>query len=433
MDGNSYEELVKILSSFPPDVIDKICSKAKMLPESFDPAQSPVTSDSDAETDVVLIDLYDDDSNKSAENGLYLPNKKSFDNSKVTSGTSSEEIHSDEAEIVEMIQEDIYTVKEDFVQNSSPNDADLQSSSANGIPFPSSKSFDDLNGTSNTLNDGIETAEIILEDTSALQALYLINQQEAFDEFIKPNFPIKRLPKNAFCREWLLKHAECCLKGSMLEHSDNQRDFQISNQNDIPSTTIESDDNSHQTKNIVEEECDTVEMIQGDVPTLRDSAQNFLHKNTDLRSSTENEIPLPSSESFDNSHETSGTVGDEVKTVENFQEDTSAVHALYQENQKVSLDEFDKPKRRSPTNACRKWLSKHFFCCLRGSVLEHSDDNKDERDIRRISEFAEQRIFDNSRESRNMGSDDVVSSIRKSPTNACRKWFLNHVLCCLKN
>ncbi|GBN11158.1 hypothetical protein AVEN_133846-1 [Araneus ventricosus] len=309
MDENSYEDLVLILSSFPKDVIDEICSKAKVL-------------------------------------------------------------------------------REHFVQNFSQNDADLQSSSGNSIPFPSSKSFDNLNETSNTVDDGVETAEIILEDTSEVQGLYLKNQQDAFDEFVKPNFPIKKLPRNAFCREWLLKHAECCLKSSMLEHSDNHKEFQISNQNDVPLPTIESDHNSHETKNIDEEDCNTEEKIQADVPTMKHSAQNFLNKNMDLRSSTENDMPLLSSESFDNSH---------------------VIHM----KPAVSLDEFVRPKRRSPTKACRKWLSKHFFCCLRGSVLEHSDDNRDEKDIRRIFELAEQRIFDDSHESRNMGSDDDGSPIQK--------------------
>ncbi|GBO44368.1 hypothetical protein AVEN_240153-1 [Araneus ventricosus] len=102
----------------------------------------------------------------------------------------------------------------------------------------------------------------------------------------------------------------------MLEHSDNHKDFQISNKNDIPLPTIKSDNNSHETKNIDGEDCDIEEKIQDDVPTLKDSAQNFLNKNTDLRSSTENDIPFLNSESFDNSHDTSNIVGDEVETVE---------------------------------------------------------------------------------------------------------------------
>ncbi|GBL78191.1 hypothetical protein AVEN_42763-1 [Araneus ventricosus] len=95
------------------------------------------------------------------------------------------------------------------------------------------QSFSNSHETNNIIGDEVGTVEIIQEDTSALQALYLENQQDAFDEFAKPNFPITRLPSNAYCREWPLKHGECCLKGSMLEHSDKNRDLQNSNECDI--------------------------------------------------------------------------------------------------------------------------------------------------------------------------------------------------------
>ncbi|GBN85485.1 hypothetical protein AVEN_102170-1 [Araneus ventricosus] len=386
MDGNSYEDIVTILSSFPTDVIDKICSKAKMLRESFDPAQSSVASDSDAEADFVLNYFVDDvNLHNSNENEICLPDNKSLDISKEASNTSSEEIHSDEGEILEKIQEDI----------------------------------------------------------SELEALYLEIQQSAFHDFIRPNVPLTKLPSNAYCREWLLKHAECCLRDSIFDHSGIKMDLQKPNENEFRGVSESAEqrifDNSQESSEkgkdeIVFDEGLTSENIRTDAYTVKeDSLQNSLPNDTDLQSSSANDIPLPISESFHTSQESRNIVGGEVKTMEIFQEVTSALQGLYQENQKVSFDENVRPKTRSPTKTCRTLLSKNVFCCLRSSVLEHSDDNRDEKDIRRISEFAEQRIFDDSRESRNMGSDDVVSSIRKSPTNACRKGFLNHVLCCLKN
>ncbi|GBN98835.1 hypothetical protein AVEN_219929-1 [Araneus ventricosus] len=386
MDGNSYEDIVTILSSFPTDVIDKICSKAKMLRESFDPAQSSFPFDSDAEADLVMNDFVDDvNLHNSNENEICLPDNKSLDNSKEASNTSSEEIHSDEGEIVEEIQEDV----------------------------------------------------------SELEALYLEMQQSAFQDFIRPNFALTRLPTNAYCREWLLKHAECCLTDSIFDHTGIKMDLQKPNENEFRGVSESAEqrifDNSQESSEkgkdeIVFDEGLTSENILDDAYTVKeDSVQNSSPNDTDLQSSSANDKPLPISESFDNSHVTSNIVGDEVETVEIVQEDTSALQTLYQENQNVSLDEIVRPKRRSPKKACRKWLSKHVFCCLRGSVLEHSDDKRDEKDIRRISEFAKQPIIDNSHESRNKGSDDVVSSIRKSPNNTCRKWLLNHVLCCLKN
>ncbi|GBN42788.1 hypothetical protein AVEN_236492-1 [Araneus ventricosus] len=168
MDENSYEDLVKLLSSFPTEVIEEMCSKAKLLRESLHQEQLSVTSDTDAEADKVLNDFVVDTNVKnSAEIEIYLMKAQSFENSQETSTVTSNEMHSDEGETVEKFQ----------------------------------------------------------EDTSELEALYLDNQQEAFDEFVKPNFPIQRLPINAFCREWLLKHAECCLKGSLLQHSNNKKNL----------------------------------------------------------------------------------------------------------------------------------------------------------------------------------------------------------------
>ncbi|GBM64381.1 hypothetical protein AVEN_101465-1 [Araneus ventricosus] len=147
-----------------------------MLRESFDPAELSVTSNTDAKTDMALIDLVDDaNSHNSAENYIYMLNNQSFDNSQETSNINSDEIYSDEGETVAKIQEDV----------------------------------------------------------SALETLYLENQQNAFEDFIRPNFSITRLPTNAYCREWLLKHEQCCLTDSVLEHSDNKRYFKKSNENDI--------------------------------------------------------------------------------------------------------------------------------------------------------------------------------------------------------
>ncbi|GBN11160.1 hypothetical protein AVEN_133848-1 [Araneus ventricosus] len=277
MDGNSYEDIVTILSSFPTDVIDKICSKAKMLRESFDPAQSSVPSDSDAEVDLVMNDFVDDvNLHNSNENEICLPDNKSLDISKEASNTSNEEIHSDEGRIVEEIQEDV----------------------------------------------------------SELEALYLEMQHSRF-------------------YQTELSFNKITLKCVLPEKGKDD---------------IDSDEGL------------TSENIQNDAYTLKeDSVQNSSQNDTDVQSSSANEIPLPISESFDNSHKTSNVVGDEVETVENFQEVTSALQDIYQENQKVSVNEIVRPKRRSPTKACRKWLSKHVFCCLRISVLEHSHDNRDER------------------------------------------------------
>ncbi|GBN32479.1 hypothetical protein AVEN_220169-1 [Araneus ventricosus] len=335
MDENSYDDLVKILSSFPTNVIDEICSKAKMLRERLYKVQLSDTFDIDAKADLFLNDFPDDANlHNSDENEICLPHNKSLDYSKEIGITSREEISSDEGEIVENIKEDV----------------------------------------------------------SELEALYFENQQEAFDEFVKPNFPIERLPKNAFCREWLLKHAECCLKGSLLEHSDNNKDLQVSNQNSIPLPTIESDDNSHETKNSDEDMTDSVPEHSGnesDLPNLNEqrvldnskeskkirndqidsyeeetleniqdvyamkeeTVQNSSHRNSELQISTE--IPLSSTKSADNSLEMRNAIDDEVETLEILQEDTSALQALLLENPKGAFVESAKPKRRSTTKACQ--------------------------------------------------------------------------------
>ncbi|GBL99004.1 hypothetical protein AVEN_31959-1, partial [Araneus ventricosus] len=211
-DEMRYEDLVRILSSFPTEVIEEICSKAKMLRESLHQEQLSVTSHTDAEEDMALNDFVDNANlQTSTENEIYLMKSQSFDYSQETSTVTSDSNHSEEGETVEKIQ----------------------------------------------------------EDTSELEALYLQTQQEAFDEFVKPNFPIQRLPQNAFCREWLLKHAECCLRGSLLEHSDNNQVVQVSNQNSMSLPNIESDDNPHETKNTDNEECDTQEKMQEDAFELQ--------------------------------------------------------------------------------------------------------------------------------------------------------------------
>ncbi|GBN96485.1 hypothetical protein AVEN_211713-1 [Araneus ventricosus] len=352
-----YEDLVRILSSFPTEVIEEICSKAKMLRESLHQEQLSVTSHTDAEADMASNDFVDNANlQTSTENEIYLMKSQSFDYSQETSTVTRDRNNSEEGEAVEKIQ----------------------------------------------------------EDTSELEALYLETQQEAFDEFVKPNFPIQRLPQNAFCREWLLKHAECCLKGSLLEHSDNNQVVQVSNQNSMALPNIESDDNTHGTKNTVDEECDTQEKMQEDafeLPALyleiqqspedfirqnfpitvsicdkqqvfgnseesnkirkdeinsdegetseniqdvytmkEDTDQNSSHGSSDLQISTE--IPLPSTKSSDNSLQIMNVIGDEVETLEILQEDTSPLQALHLENQKGAFDESAKPKRRSKTKTC---------------------------------------------------------------------------------
>ncbi|GBN62287.1 hypothetical protein AVEN_5727-1 [Araneus ventricosus] len=93
MDENSYDHIVKILSSFPTQAIDEICSKAKMLRERLYQVQLSDTSDIDAEADLVLNDFAADANlHDSDENEICLPHNKSLDYSKETSNTSMEEI-----------------------------------------------------------------------------------------------------------------------------------------------------------------------------------------------------------------------------------------------------------------------------------------------------------------------------------------------------
>ncbi|GBM02702.1 hypothetical protein AVEN_156432-1, partial [Araneus ventricosus] len=126
----------------------------------------------------------------------------------------NDEISFDKEESLENIQDDVPTLK-DSLQNSLHNNRDLQNATKNDVSLPSSKSSYNSHETSTIIGDEVETVEVIQEDTSALQALYLENQQDAFDEFVNTNFPITRLPNNVYCLEWLLKHAECYLRNSV--------------------------------------------------------------------------------------------------------------------------------------------------------------------------------------------------------------------------
>ncbi|KAF8770220.1 hypothetical protein HNY73_017777 [Argiope bruennichi] len=75
-----------------------------------------------------------------------------------------------------------------------------------------------------THNETVEISEIFPEDISEFENLYRQNQQDAFEEYVKPNFNITRLPTNSYCAEWLLKHAQCCIGNWKLDNSDYSMD-----------------------------------------------------------------------------------------------------------------------------------------------------------------------------------------------------------------
>ncbi|KAF8770217.1 hypothetical protein HNY73_017774 [Argiope bruennichi] len=75
-----------------------------------------------------------------------------------------------------------------------------------------------------THNETVAISEIFPEDISEFENLYRQNQQDAFEEFVKPNFNITRLPINSYWAEWLLKHAQCCIGNWKLDNSDNSLD-----------------------------------------------------------------------------------------------------------------------------------------------------------------------------------------------------------------
>ncbi|GBN42790.1 hypothetical protein AVEN_236493-1 [Araneus ventricosus] len=187
------------------------------------------------------------------------------------------------------------------------------------MSLPTIEPVDNPNETKNTDNAECDTLEKIQEDALELQSLYLENQQSAFDDFIRPNFPITVL---------------ICDEQQALGNSEE-------------SNKIRKDE-------IYSDEGETLGNIQ-DVYTMKeDTVHNSSHSNSDLEISTE--IPSPSTKSSDNSLETRNVIGDQVETLEILQEDTSSLQALHLENQKGAFDESAKPKRRSKTKACRKWL-----------------------------------------------------------------------------
>ncbi|KAF8770218.1 hypothetical protein HNY73_017775 [Argiope bruennichi] len=69
-----------------------------------------------------------------------------------------------------------------------------------------------------------DISEAFQEDISEFENTYRQNQQDAFEEFVRPNFNIRRLPNNSYCAEWLLKHAQCCIGNWKLDNSDNSMD-----------------------------------------------------------------------------------------------------------------------------------------------------------------------------------------------------------------
>ncbi|GBN50914.1 hypothetical protein AVEN_49259-1 [Araneus ventricosus] len=195
----------------------------------------------------------------------------------------------------------------------------LQNSNQNDIPLPNVKSFDNSYGNKNTGNDECENLEDIQEDVSILEALYLANQQSAFDEFVRPK---RRSPINT-CLKWLFKHVLCCLRSSVIEHKDNNRYLQHSNENDIRRISEFAElrifDYSHETRNM-SAKGETVN-IQEDASTLRDSMKNYSDINEYLQSSYKNDIPLPKGDSFDKPYDTSNIGSDYCETEENNSEE----------------------------------------------------------------------------------------------------------------
>ncbi|GBN62286.1 hypothetical protein AVEN_5726-1 [Araneus ventricosus] len=137
---------------------------------------------------------------------------------------------------------------------------------------------------------------------------------------------------------------------SVPEHSGNESDLPNLNEQRVLDNSKESNKIRNDRIDSYEEEI--LENIQDVYAMKEDIVQNSSHSNSDLQISTE--IPLSSTKSADNSLEMRNAIDDEVETLEILQEDTSALQALHLENPKGAFVESAKPKRRSTTKACRK-------------------------------------------------------------------------------